>query len=118
MTIINLTQHNATPEQLAQSVVNLEEGHDKLVTLLTFNNLPTHEEIEMKASAIAEIADGYGAAMIGGAPYLMPALTSALKKRGIKPLFAFTERVSVDKMLPDGSVQKTSMFAHKGFVEA
>ena len=47
----------------------------------------------------------------------MGALEAVLKAAGYKPVYAFSERVSVDVTQPDGSVVKTSKFAHKGFVE-
>lgn len=72
--------------------------------------------MKARAEAIAQIAKASGAeeAMIGGAPYLMPALAQCLKAEGVTPLFAFTQRVSVDQ--PDGT--KTSVFKHAGWVEA
>ena len=54
--------------------------------------------------------------MIGGAPFLMSPLESALLNNGIEPVYAFSTRESVEKKLPDGSVQKTNIFKHKGFV--
>jgi hypothetical protein len=58
------------------------------------------------------------AVMIGGAPYLMGPLTDALKDLGIEVCFSYSERVSVESSLPDGSVTKTSVFKHVGFVWA
>jgi len=46
----------------------------------------------------------------------MGALERALQKRGIKPLYAFSERVSVEKVI-DCVVVKTNEFKHMGFVE-
>lgn len=109
--IINLTQHAATSEQLAAGVTDLAEEHRAtLVRLLTFEALPGLSEIEARASDIAEMAallasdaatdalsddeaNAAGdpvdvAAMIGGAPFLMPALELALRARGIAPLYA------------------------------
>src|SRR5690606_41934101 len=72
--IANLTQHNATEEQVAAGVFDLVgEDRKMLVKLLTFATLPTKEEIEERAKAIAMLVMGCRAAMIGGAPYLMPA---------------------------------------------
>lgn len=117
--MINLTQHNATAEQLAQGVVDLQ-GDDlaTLKKLLTFVGMPTNSEIHDRAFEIARIADQSGAeaAMIGGAPYLMPHLQKALQARGITVLYAFSERVSVERII-DGVVVKTNEFKHVGFVE-
>ena len=55
--------------------------------------------------------------MIGGAPFLMGALESELKNRGIQPMYAFSVRDSVEKQNPDGSVTKQNVFKHAGFIE-
>jgi len=123
MKILNLTQHAPTPEQVAAGVVEPEEGKKKIQRLLTFEDLPTAEEIQERAEALARVAEvltkeyGHDSVMIGGAPYLMSALEKALKERGIKPLYAFSKREVVEETLPDGSVKKTQVFKHQGFVE-
>lgn len=118
--IYNMTQHQSTPEQVAQGVVDLEPAdREQLRALLTFEEIPSKEEVEQRAEAIAELvywdAD---AAMIGGAPYLMPALSAALKNRKIRPVYAFSKRESMDMPQEDGSVRKVVVFKHVGFVEA
>jgi len=117
--IINLTQHAATAEQLAAGVVDLT-GQDlsNLKALLTFVCLPTAEAVYDRAYAVANLAQSHGAesVMIGGAPFFMGALERALNKIGIKPLYAFSERVSVEKEV-DGKIIKTNEFKHIGFVE-
>ena len=35
----------------------------------------------------------------------------------VKPLYAFSKREVVEEQLPDGSVRKTQVFKHLGFVE-
>lgn len=118
--IYNLTQHQATPEQVAQGVIDLEPtDRDQLRALLTFEEIPSKEEIEQRAEAIATLAYwDADSAMIGGAPYLMPALSAALKNRKIQPVYAFSKRESVDMPQEDGSVRKVAVFKHVGFVEA
>ena len=126
MMIVNLTQHPATTEQLAAGVFDLQgEQLALLKALLTFEDIPTAEQIEERAELIAELAvmAEWGdrdfvptAAMIGGAPYLMGALERALKAKAVNPLYAFTRRESVEEVLPDGSVRKQAVFRHTGFV--
>lgn len=111
----NLTQHVATPEQVSAGVTP-EAPSEELKALLTFQNLPSQEEILERAEQLADLAAGYPAAMIGGAPYLMAPLEAALKERGVEPVYAYSERRSVEKVLPDGSIQKSSIFEFKGFV--
>lgn len=118
MIIINLTQHDSTSDQRDQGVV---EPSDKVAVrnLLTFNDIPSREQMLVRASKLAAVAVNMKAeaAMIGGAPYFMSALETALKERGIKPLYAFSIRRSVDETQPDGSIRKVAVFRHKGFVE-
>lgn len=117
--IINLTQHIATPEQVEAGVIDLQgEDLTQLKKLLNFVGMPTNGDIHDRAFDIARIADQSGAeaAMIGGAPYLMPHLQKALQARGIAVFYAFSERVSVERVV-DGVVVKTNEFKHVGFVE-
>lgn len=115
--MINLTQHSATPDQKDAGVIDLADT-SKLKGLITFDEPPGIEELLRRAEAIAQIAVGVGAkeAMIGGAPYLMAPLETALGRKGIRAYYAFSRRESVEKIDPDGSVRKVSVFRHAGFV--
>lgn len=119
--ILNLTQHNATPEQIAQGVQATPLASVK--ALLNFDTLPSREQLTARAAQIAEIAasaaneNGANAAMIGGAPFFMGFLECELSQLNIKPLYAFSQRESVETHAPDGTVQKTNVFKHIGFVE-
>lgn len=116
MRIINLTQHNATQDQKDAGVFDLENA--ELRKLLTFNDLPTKAEIQERAESIAQLAQDANAtfAMIGGAGYLMPSLESALMAKGITPLHAFSQRISIEKHNEDGTVSKENVFKHIGFI--
>ena len=119
MAILNFTQHAATAEQVDAGVIDLMQ-HDlaSLKALLNFVGLPTADEIYERAYAIAALAENLFAetVMVGGAPFLMPVLQKALQMRGITVLYAFSERVSIEKIV-DGVVVKTNEFKHVGFVE-
>ena len=119
MSILNFTQHAATAEQLEAGVIDLMQ-HDlaSLKALLNFVGLPTADEIYERAYAIAALAENLFAetVMVGGAPFLMPVLQKALQMRGITVLYAFSERVSIEKIV-NGVVVKTNEFKHIGFVE-
>lgn len=120
MRIINLTQHRAAPEQVADGVREARD-RDGLEKLLTFAFPPTRAELVERATALAELAqsEGASAAMIGGAPYLMAPLEVALRAAGVKPLYAFAVRDSIEEPLPDGKgVSKVQVFRHAGWVEA
>lgn len=122
MTIVNLTQHNATNDQIDAGVFNVDYDHnelDYLRSLLTFDSIPAIEDMQQRADEIAKIALRTNAkkAMIGGAPFFMGYLETALKSVGIQPLYAFSQRVSVETTAEDGTVTKQNVFKHMGFVE-
>lgn len=126
MSIINLTQHEATPEQVQAGVLGRSpEMADAIRESLTFDNLPKEGWLEFTAECLTQYAimlkeehglEGEVAVMIGGAPFLMEELAQALRYAGFKPCYAFSKRVSVEKTLPDGTVQKINHFKHEGFV--
>jgi hypothetical protein len=129
--ILNLTQHVTTDEQEAQLVVAPRMTKDEIKKLLTFEEIPSKEEIEVRATKLAEIAVSEASmyagdtdnkiwitrVMIGGAPYLMGALEKAIRECGFAPVYAFSKRESVDQPQPDGAVKKIAVFRHCGFVE-
>lgn len=122
--ILNLTQHLATHEQKAVGVFDLDEwGRKEIANLLTFDTPPTPGEMMRRAYLVAELAgevlidNVFEEAMIGGAPFFMPALEAALAKAGLIPVYAFSRRQSVEKTLDDGTVRKIARFSHAGFVK-
>ena len=141
--ILNLTQHRATPEQVEAGVVDLPEAmREVLMKALTFEDLPSPEEIQDRAWTIANLAmevcdDIHRAAwnatqagqvpanaslkvatMIGGAPFLMSTLERELAEAGLEPAYAFSRREVVEQPQADGSVRKMAVFRHVGFVPA
>lgn len=117
MRILNLTQHVATADQVAAGVVEPADKH-LVQALITFENLPDTNELKAKAAALAQMVayDRFDTAMIGGAPYFMAPLEASLQAAGIVPVYAFSKRVSVDEVQADGSIKKTQVFRHAGFV--
>lgn len=111
--ILNLTQHVASPQQVAQGVV---EPQDKKVVqeLITFDKAPTITEMVVRAEKLVAICREHGcdAAMIGGAVYFQPVLEDRLKLYGITPLYSFSRRVAVEEIQPDGSTKKTQVSSH------
>ncbi len=124
--ILNLTQHPATPEQIAQGVVDLPDHlQAELRRLLTVDDLPTRAEIQDRGEAVAglifqtEADNAPAAVMIGGAPWMMGQLVKSLQAAGVvQCLAAFSKRESVEHTDPStGAVTKSSVFRHIGFVE-
>ena len=101
--IINLTQHNATPEQIAQGVVEPSpEVKARIQELLTFDEPPDPAEIIRRAEEFAALAYEIVTAeydaetvtvMVGGAPFFVSALERELMCRGMDPVYAFSRRV-------------------------
>lgn len=125
--ILNLTQHAATPEQVAAGVRDVPAGHRaRLTAALTFDAPPTVRDVLSRAAALAQLAleachelgSTPDEAMVGGAPYLMAPLERALMDVCIQPIYSFSVRESIDQMQADGAVRKVAIFRHGGFVEA
>jgi hypothetical protein len=116
--MINLTQHSATPEQLAQGVRDLEQVERvELGHLLTFDEIPSLEEMQHRAEQIYQLVpDDEQEAMLGGAPFFMSTLEDKLLGHFIDCYYAFSRRESVEEAMPDGAVKKSSVFKHIGFV--
>lgn len=124
--IINLTQHEATQDQINAGVLEPAPEDKKIIQeLLTFEEFPYVEELERRAYGLATLVTNMGASnashhtvMIGGAPFFMGRLEAALKAQGHHPVYAFSRRRSYDQTQPDGTVKKVAVFQHLGFVEA
>ena len=118
--ILNLTQHQATVEQITLGVVEPEVTDKKTIcSLLTFEEVPSKGELESRAKALVAFVTKMGCckAMVGGAPYFMSYLERALKEKGYTPVYAFSKRESVDQVQQDGSIRKVAVFRHAGWVE-
>lgn len=123
MAILNLTQHNSTADQINAGIIDLPvDFKTALVAAITFPAIYNKTDLESAAGKVYELVrdyipyllDGFEGVMIGGMPSFMPVLENLLISKGIRVGYACTERKSVDKTLPDGSVQKTAVFVHAG----
>lgn len=136
--VLNLTQHAASPEQLAEGVRDavplevrkdlltvpagdlLEEtGYDSVYDVLyerarALVGLAREEWARLYGGPLAPVYEGpetWPRVMIGGLGALMAPLAACLRRAGFKPVYAVSDRVSVD--LPDG--KKASVFKHLGW---
>ena len=121
MTILNLTQLQATEDQIEVGICDSKD-RQQLLKLLTFDILPTTGDIVQRAQEIAAFAakeTNHGdLVMIGGVPFLMGALERELEYVGRIPVYAFSRRVVEEVQQKDGTVQKKAVFKHVGFVPA
>lgn len=160
--ILNLTQHAATPDQIAAGVVDAANPK-RLAELLTIRigGVGAFAELDpaiqadllrLRANAIIEtfvlpwvvkvtrehflqlseepikswdnvrVLNARNMpriqAMIGGFAPLMATLVPMLKEIGCDPLYALSDRVSVEETQPDGTVRKVNEFRHMGFYPA
>lgn len=122
MRILNLTQHVATPEQVDMGVFE-PENKKAVQEALTFDNIPTVEDIDLAVYALSKIVKAeanehnFDTVMIGGAPYLMGPLQDSLLLDGYHVFYSFTKRESVETIKEDGTVEKKSVFKHVGWVK-
>ena len=111
--ILNLTQHHGTHEQ------GVIEPRDKreVQQLLTFNQIPTSDEMASRAALLALIALSHrvDSALIGGAPYFMSTLEKALCNVGIPPVYSFSQRICVERT-EGNTVIKENVFKHIGYI--
>lgn len=115
--LLNLTQHVATAEQLADGVIEPDELTKKTIRgLLTIHGQPDPVEISMKAQGLTNLVanGGYDGAMVGGKLHLMVNLLHLMNLKGLVCFEADSERVSKDIDNGDGTVTKTTTFQHIG----
>lgn len=133
MPVLNFTQHRCTPDQLAAGIIDCpEEFRDRLANLLTFDELPTSNEVYGRAFQVAWLFETVAIhlgfdyateetslhAMIGGAPFFMSSLEDALTEINVRVYYAFSRRESVDLVQGDGVAVKVAAFKHVGLYEA
>ena len=125
--ILNLTQHQATPEQTAAGVVDLPSGlQDYLRELLAFDCITEtqHDDMAGRARDVVQIINDFETddvidkALIGGAPFFTSYLEAALRAIAVQPVYAFSKRDVVETATEDGRITKTTVFRHQGFVPA
>ena len=118
MEIINLTNHQATPNQLEAGVVEPAELREAIKPLLNVDLLDGVENIRLQAKEIARLvseAGDYKVAMIGGQLELCNALVVQLTALGIQPVTAKSLRTSKEVHNDNGTVTKVAVFNHEGF---
>ena len=118
--ILNLTQHNATPEQRQAGVLDIgRQEAQRLRFLLTFDSPPIKRGMELRAKQIVLLAQRHEAktVMIGGAPFFMSILERELMMAGINVVYGFSKRELVSETTENGTVVKRNIFRHLGFVK-
>ena len=111
MKICNCTNHKMTPGQISAGCIT-PVNQQLINDLISFQNPEELSEMEQRADALSRYVkdNGYDAALIGGAPYFQPYLEEALFQYGLKAVYAFSQRVSEERMKENGEVEKVSVF--------
>jgi hypothetical protein len=124
-TMLWCSAHQPTQEQINEleekgRLILLKEHSPKMMERIS--NCPNNrQEIKELISDFRDVLESFDACTIvqlGGSPlFLFMAgsfIQGAMNKGNI--LFSHSERVSIDTPQPDGSVVKTSVFKHLGFI--
>lgn len=115
--VVNLTQHNPTPQMREAGVTDIIPS---AIDLLNFYNPPTYEEMVERAITLSNIVKrecpDATTVMLGGAPFFMGILESVLHSDGYDIVYAFSRRIVLEERQEDGTVKKTSTFVFDGFV--
>jgi len=123
--LLNLTQHDATKEQIKDGLVDPNESEKSVIRkLLTFDDVPTAEQMIDKSMSLYYLAlhliEKYKTAptvMLAGAPWFLPLVEHQLKKGGVKAVYSFSKRCVEEQISKDGkSVKKVSVFKHVQFI--
>lgn len=128
--VINLTQHTFSQEQLAEFKAagvkdeNIIDTNDEIKALITFNGDIDVEIIRERANNVRDYVKKFldydnnvvGYALTGGAPFFQAAVNEACRINGFVAMASYSERVSQERVQADGTIVKSSVFKHKGFV--
>ena len=111
MKICNCTNHKMTPRQISAGCIT-PDNQQLINDLISFQNPEDLLEMEQKADSLARIVkdNGYDGALSGGAPYFQPYLEEALFQFGLKAVYAFSQRISEERMKENVEVEKVSVF--------
>ena len=119
--ILNLTMHEATEGQKKIGVFEPTSKKDIKWALTVDAKTNIKERAEILAeTADVECRDERGNlitpyVMIGGHFALVEVLVQELRKRGLKPIYAHTDRKTVEVQKEDGTVEKKSIFEQTGW---
>lgn len=120
MKIVNFTLRAATPEQLAEGVIEVsDEDRLRIHELFKFQYVPDAYEVTVRARLLAQLAESYdaGYVLVDGPPFLMVALDIALRALNVYPLYALSKKEITKTIRPDGTVVEQSVTKPVGWVD-
>ena len=115
----SIMAHSLSEEQKEAALK--EFSVDRIEEIRSPFNIDPHSSLEeVKKLAVefaAKVPEGTTVAAVAGELTFTMSLTKLLKELGIKVVTATTERVSKERVLVDGTVEKTNVFRHVAFRE-
>lgn len=118
----NVSNHSLTKDQMSEietkgfSVMELEENLKKAWGSMNPSNWrETCDQVIRVVLTYDDLDTSIETALVAGYTPAVVYLTNELNKYGTTPLYAHTDRVSVEKINEDGTVTKTNVFKHGGF---
>ena len=119
---LNISNHSLTKDQMSEiqakgfSVMELEEDLKKAWGSMNPSNWrKTCDEVIRVVLTYDDLETPIETALVAGYTPAVVYLTNELNKYGTTPLYAHTDRVSVERTNEDGTVTKTNIFKHTGF---
>lgn len=116
---LNVSNHTLTKDQLEEiqtkgfSVMELEENLKRAWGSMNPSNW--RETCNEVINVVIDMDITIETSLIAGYTPAVVYLTNELNRYGTTPLYAHTDRVSVEKANEDGTVTKTNVFKHTGF---
>lgn len=101
-------------ERRAHDLTILASEYQASVVRNALRTADTDDLTDFQALRTLEQAQGVQI-MVGGFQPLMDVLVPALKRRGMQPVVALSERTVKEATQPDGTISKTAVFEHLGF---
>jgi len=121
MLALNISQHEPTELQVLSGLMELNKSDvTSMKKLLTFDEAPDISEMKNRAEQLVKIcANNYNlkVVMLAPAPFFTSILENTFKENGYKVVYSFSQRKSVEKKMPDGTVKKVNVFEFQDFIE-
>lgn len=119
MKIMNLTGKRASDVQISDGLIDPpEEMRVEILSLLGFNEPPDADLMRSRASKLSDIPVRmrFRMALLDCPPYFVSALESALRQKGVLPVYSFEREVFVGDVLEDGALRSSIEKQHHKWV--
>lgn len=124
LNVLNITQHQSTPDQKQAGVIDVSlDDQVQLKQLLTFQGLYDAKTITARVSELLcwldELYPKSKVFLVGSMPPAANAILERMfKEKGHTCVYSVSDRICVETHQVDGSVKKEYQFKHLGFMVA